>query len=173
LLVESLQDASVTASQIFTRTIGAGEIHNVGIILTAPGGVISFTAQSPIPSPVVNVPSLLSLGGLVGTSAQITFTISEIGGQQAISDASITATDLSTQYGIKILSSQLTITPANFSVVAGGNQQVGVQVSLADLNPGEYLGSLILTSQNGNPVMIPFTLQVQYHTLYLPSIVRN
>jgi hypothetical protein len=173
LLIETLQDVSVTASQTFTQAIGAGETQNVGITVTAPSSVISFTAQSPTSSPVVNLPSSLFLGGLVGTSAQLTFTISETGGQQAISNASITATDLSTQYGIKILSSQLTITPTNFSVAAGSNQQVSVEVNLANLNPGEYLGSLILTSQSGSPVMIPFTLQVQYHTVYLPSIARN
>lgn len=172
LLIESLQNASVTASQTFTQTIGAGEIHNVRIFLTAPGGVISFTAQPPISSPNVSVPSLLSLDGLVGTTVQIKFNVTEIGGQQAISNASIIATDLSTQYGIKILSSQLTITPANFSVVAGSNQQVSVQINLANLDAGEYLGSLILTSQSGSPIMIPLTLRVQYHTLYLPSVIR-
>ena len=173
LLIETLQDVSVTASQTFTQAIGAGETQNVGITVTAPSGVISFTAQSPTSSPAVNLPSSLFLSGLVGTSAQLTFTISETGGQQAISNASITATDLSTQYGIKILSSQLTITPTNFSVAAGSNQQVSVEVNLANLNPGEYLGSLIFTSQSGSPIMMLLTLQVQYHTLYLPLVIRN
>jgi hypothetical protein len=124
-------------------------------------------------SPSVDLPITLSLSGLVGTSAQITFTISETSGQQPINNASITPTDLLTQYGTKILSNQLNITPNNFSVIPGGSRQVNVQVDLANLNPGEYLGSLLFTSQNENPMMIPITLRVQPHTLYLPSIIRN
>lgn len=173
LHIETQQDTAVTASQTFTQAIDAGENHNIGVTLTAPNGTISFTTQPPMTIPVVVVPASLSLRGLVGTSAQFNFPISEIGGQEAISNASITVTDLWTQYGIKISSNQLTITPFHFNLTAGGTQEIDVQVSLADLNPGEYLGSLILTMQNGNPMVIPLTLQVQYHKLYLPCIFRN
>jgi hypothetical protein len=173
LSIQTLQDNSITVSKTFTQAIGIGETQNTGITITAPSGVISFTAQSPMLSPGVDLPSLLSLNGLVGTSAQITFTISETSGQQPFNNASITTTDLLTQYGTKILSNQLNITPNNFSVIPGGSRQVNVQVDLANLNPGEYLGSLLFTSQNENPMMIPITLRVQPHTLYLPSIIRN
>lgn len=172
IVIETLQDDSVTASQTISELIGIGEVQTIGINVTAPDGVINFTAQSPTSAPVVNLPSSISLFGLVGTSAQLTFNISEIGGEQTVSDAYLTTTNLSSYYGIHIPSDQLSITPSTFSLEAGGDQQVIIEVNLTDLEPGEYLGSLLLTSQSGSPVMVPLTLNIKYFTRYLPLITK-
>jgi alpha-tubulin suppressor-like RCC1 family protein len=173
LLVETLQDNLVTAAQTFTQTIGTGTVHHTSIIISAPGGVIAFTAESPTPSPVIDAPDALSLGALAGTSAQLTFTVSETGSQQAIENAAIVASDLASQYGIQIPASRLVISPANFSVGAGGSQMVTLEISLGQLSPGTYHGSLLLTAHNSNPVMIRFTLDIHYHQLHLPVVVKN
>ena len=173
LLVETVQDNLVTAAQMFTQTIDVGIIHYAGIMVSTTGGATTFTAEAPPPSPAIDVPNALSLGALAGTSAQLTFTVSETGNEQAIENAAITAYPLASQYGIQIPASQLVITPANFGVAAGGSQQVTLGVSLDQLSPGIYHGSLLLTAQNSNPVMIRFTLDIKHHELHLPVVVKN
>ncbi|MEA3308113.1 MAG: hypothetical protein U9Q70_01195, partial [Chloroflexota bacterium] len=64
---------------------------------------------------------------------------------------------------------QLVITPGSFTVAAGGSQEVNVQIEL-DVVPGVYQGGLVLTSDNGGTHR---TLEVEFHNLYLPLILRN
>ena len=84
LYIETLQDSSVTDSQVFTQAITAGNTHGSIIALSAPGGTIEFAATSPGLSPKADIPDSLGLAGLVGTSAQATFTVAEASGQQPL-----------------------------------------------------------------------------------------
>jgi hypothetical protein len=134
------------------------------------GGTIGFISQPPTLAPSIVVPDSIAMSGLINSSSIITFTISESGGQQGIDNAVITLSDLSSQYGEHISANQFLITPSTFSIGAGSEQLVTIQVDLNSLYPGEYLGGLILTSENGNPIRIPFVLQIQFLHLYLPCV---
>ena len=158
LHIETLQDFSVTDSQVFTQPITTGETHNSAITLSAPGGTIEFTATSPNPSPVPDIPNSLELIGPADTPARATFTVAETGGQQALQNVVISATDLMDPIGGIISSTLFTITPNSFTVPAGGSQDVDVEVSLAGVTGGEYRGSLVITSDNGGTRMIPVEL---------------
>lgn len=173
LLVETLQGDTVTAAQTFMATINSGVTHQTALIVSAPGGNITFEAEAPTLSATPGAPDTLALSALVGKTAQLTFLVSETNGQQGINNATITATNLATQYGIQIPADWLIITPVNFTVAPGGSQQLTMQVDLNGVLPGVYHGSLLLTSENSSPVMIPVMLEVQYHQLFLSLITRN
>jgi hypothetical protein len=173
LLIETLQDSSVTDSQLFTQTIGVGDTHSVSITLSALGGTIEFTSTSPALSPDIDIPNSLELAGLAGTSTEVVFNVAETGGHQPVNNMTISTTDLVDQLGGTVLASEFSITPASFSLVAGSSQEVAIQINLDSLAPGVYQGSLILTSQNASPVMIPLTLEIQFHSVYLPVVAKN
>ena len=173
LRIETLQGASVTDSQVFTQTAAARETHGSAITLSAPGGTIEFSATSPAPAPLPDIPESLELAGLVGTSAQATFTITETGGQQALQNVTLSATDLMDSLGGTVAGFLPVISPDDFTVSAGGSQQVNAQVSLADVAPGVYRGALVIRSDNGGTQMVPLTLEVQFHQVYLPTIFKS
>jgi uncharacterized protein YijF (DUF1287 family) len=173
LRVETLQGASVTDSEVFTQTTAAEETHGSMITLSAPGGDIQFSAMSPAPSPLLGVPESLTLGGLASTSAQETFTVAETGGQQPLQDVTISATDLMDSLGETVAGSLLSIAPTDFAVSAGGSQQVDVQISLANVAPGTYRGALVIRSDSNGTQMVPLTLAVQFHHVYLPTVLRS
>jgi len=173
LRIETLQDASVTDSEVFTQAIAAGESHGSAITLSAPGGTIEFSATSPAPAPLPGIPESLELAGLVGTSAQGTFTITETGGQQALHNVALSATNLMDSLGGMMLGSMLSIDPTDFTVSAGDSQQVNAQVSLSDATPGVYRGGLVIRSDNGGVQMIPLSLDVQFHQVYLPTVLKS
>ena len=173
LRIETLQDASVTDSEVFTQAIAAGESHGSAITLSAPGGTIEFSATSPAPAPLPGIPESLELAGLVGTSAQATFTITETGGQQALHNVALSATNLMDSLGGMMLGSMLSIDPTDFTVSAGDSQQVNAQVSLSDATPGVYRGGLVIRSDNGGVQMIPLSLDVQFHQVYLPTVLKS
>jgi len=173
LRIETLQDSSVTDSQVFTQAIAAGATQGSTITLSAPGGTIEFTATSPSPCPKSDIPDSLELVGLVGTSAQATFIVAETGGQQSLQNVVISASDLMDQLGGTVSGSLLTIIPDNFTVPAGGSQNVGIEISLVNVAPGTYLGGLVIGSDNGGTRMIPLTLEIGFHYVYLPTIFKN
>jgi hypothetical protein len=173
LRIETLQDFSVTDSQVFTQTIATGDTHGSVIALSAPGGTIEFAATSPGPSPRTNIPDSLELAGLVGASAQATFAVTEASGHQPLENVAVSATDLMDQLGGIVSGSLLTITPDSFTVPADESQDVNVQVSLADLAPGVYQGGLVITSDNGGTHMVRCVLEVQFHLVYLPITLKN
>ena len=173
LRIETLQNSSVTDAQVFTQTVAAGETHGGAITLSAPGGTIQFSATSPTPAPLPGIPESLELAGLVGTSAQATFTITETGGQQALHNVALSATNLMDSLGGMMLGSMLSIDPTDFTVSAGDSQQVNAQVSLSDATPGVYRGGLVIRSDNGGVQMIPLSLDVQFHQVYLPTVLKS
>lgn len=173
VLIETLEDFNVSDTQLFTETIGIGESQGIGITLSDSGGILEFTASSPTNAPFVSIPTSLEISGLVGTSGQLIFSVTEAGGQQPISNVSVSVSDLADQLGGIVSAGKLSITPTNFSVAANDSQSVTVQVDMDGLEPGVYQGGLTLTSQNAGVLMIPFTLEVQFHNVYLPVAMRN
>ena len=171
LLIETLENFTLTDSRLFTEAIGTDEIQVTELLLSDSSGKLEFSAISPSTSPVVSIPGSLDLSELVGTSSQLIFHVNEIGGQQPISNISIFATDLTDQLGGTITPDELSITPSDFSVTANGSQAVNVQVVTDGLMPGVYQGSLVLTTSNAGTFAIPFTLEVQFRKLYLPVVV--
>jgi len=173
LRIETLQDSSVTHSQLFTQAIASGETHGSTIALSAPGSTITFEAAFPAVSPMADIPNALDLTGLAGTSAQVRFAIAETGGQQPWQDIVAFTTDFMDQNGGIITSTLFAISPNSFSIPTGGSQNVNLQIDLAGLLPGMYLGSLVLGSTNGGTNMIPITLEIEFRNQYLPLVLRN
>jgi len=173
LRVETLQGASVTHAEVFTQAIAPGETHGSAITLSTAGGTIEFSATSPTPAPLSDVPESLTLAGLVGTSAQGSCTINETGGQQALQSVDLSATELMDSLGGLVSGSLLSISPDDFTVPAGGSQQLDVQVNLAGVAPGVYRGALVIRSDNAGTRMIPLTLEVQFHQVHLPTIFKS
>jgi uncharacterized protein YijF (DUF1287 family) len=173
LRIEALQGASVTDSQVFTRTIATGETHGSAITLSAYGGTIQFSATSPAPSPLLGVPESLTLAGLVGTSAQGILTVTETGGQQPLQNVTISATDLMDSLGGTVSGSLLSISPDSFTVPAVGSESVDAQVSLSNVAPGTYRGALMIRTDNAGTEMVPLTLEVQFHQVYLPTVLKS
>ena len=173
LHIETLQDSSVTESQIFTQTITSGETQGSQITLSTLGSTIGFTATSPTPSPMAEITDAMKLSGVIGTSAQATFTVAEVGGQQSLQNVVVSATDLMDQLGGIVSGAQLIITPDSFTVSTGSSQEVNIQIDLTNVALSVYRGALVLTSDNSGTHRVQLTLEVQFHSLYLPAIVRN
>jgi len=173
LLIETLENSIVTDSELFTQPIASGEVHRVEITLNDNNGNIEFSAIPPIPSPFVSAPFYLTLADLVGTLAQLTFTISETGGQYPINGIAITCTELSDQLGGVIPASNLLIIPDSFDIVANGSQEISAQVDLSSVSPGIYQGSLIISTQNGGSYRVLFVLDIEFHKIYLPIVTKQ
>jgi len=174
LLIETLEGATITDSQLFTETIEANSYQLAEIALTNPNGIIEFIASPPSPSPIVSAPPSLSLVGLFGTSAELKFDVSEVGGQLPINAVLISITDLTNQIGETIPNNKLTISPNDlFDVGANGSQQIIVQIDLVGLLPGTYQGSIVINTQNAGILMIPFSLEIQFHKINLPVVLKN
>jgi len=173
LCMETWQDSSLTDSEVFTQSIALGETQGSQITLSAPGGTIGFSARSPALSPTAEITDGVELSGLVGTSAQVTFTVAEVGGQQLLQNVVVSPTDLMDQLGGVVSGTQLIIMPNSFTVAAGDSQEVNIQIGLMDVAPGIYRGGLVLTSDSGGTYGMCLTLEVQFHNLYLPIIVKD
>ena len=173
LHIETWQDSSVTNSEVFTQAITPGETQGSQITLSAPGGTINFTATSPAPSPTTGITDAVELSGLAGTSAQATFSVAEVGGHQSLQNVTVSATDLMDQLGGVVSGTQLIVTPDSFTVAAGSSQEVNVQIGLTDVAPGVYQGGLVLGSDSGCARRMRLTLEVRFHNLYLPIILKN
>jgi TolB protein len=173
LLIETLEDKLVTDSELFTQSLTSGETHSVEITLSDGTGNIEFSATPPTASPLISAPASLALAGLVSTSAQLTFTISETGGQYPINGIVITSTELSDQLGGVISASKLSIAPNSFDVATNGSREVSIQIDLSGILPGIYQGSLIISTQNGGSYRVPFVLNIEFHQIYLPVITRQ
>ena len=103
----------------------------------------------------------------------VTATVAETGGQQSLQNVVASFTDLMNQLGGVVSGSLFSVFPDSFSVPAGGIQDVNIQIDLAAVKPGVYHGALVLTSDNGGPYRVPLTLDVQFHEIYLPLVLKN
>jgi len=173
LRLEALQGAAVADAQVFTRTLAAGETHGSALTLSAPGGSLQFSATSPTSIPLAGVPQALTLSGLVSASAQATFSITETGNQHTLEVMTLSATDLTDPLGGAVSGSWLNIDPSPLTVPPGESRNVDVQINLAGVAPGRYRGALIARSVGGGPQLIPLTLNVEFHQVYLPIAFKN
>jgi hypothetical protein len=172
LRIETLQDSLVTDTQLVTQTINANVTQSVAISVTAPGGNIQFASAPPEAVPTVVLPSLLESSGIVGTPAQMTFTVSEAGGQQPVNGIVLSATNLEDQYAGVIPGGQVLITATATTIAPGGSMVMHGYVSLANIPPGIYLGALLFASINGGTHSIPLDLDVQPRRQFLPLIAQ-
>jgi regulation of enolase protein 1 (concanavalin A-like superfamily) len=174
LHVQTLQDGSVSASETFTQAITVGETHGITLTLDAPGGVITFNASSPTSAPLMAItPGDVELAGLMSTKAAITVNIAEIGGQQPLSEVSVSVSDVENQIGQEVTRELFTVTPAVFDVPAGGSQSVQLEIDLANIQPGLYQGGLIVAPANRGSQSTPLSLTVRPFRVFLPLPLRN
>jgi len=174
LSIQTLQDGGVTASAYFTESITLGETQGITLQLSAPGGVINFVASTPATMPKVSVtPGEIEMTGLPGTLAQTAITITETGGQQALNGVSASILDVMNQNGQVVAGTLFTVTPANFSVPAGGSQSIQLKIDLSGIQPGIYQGSLLVVSNNGGSRSIPLSLVVRPFDVFLPITLKS
>jgi uncharacterized protein YijF (DUF1287 family)/uncharacterized membrane protein len=171
--IEAWQGFSLTDSEVFTQATRSGQIQSTEISLSASEGAISLSATSPSLAPAVQVTDLLELSGLFGTSAQGTFAVIETGGSKSLQNGSISASDLMNQLGSVVSGSALSASPESFTVAAGSTQLVDVNIDLSTVDPGVYRGALVLTSENGGTRSVPLTLDVRFHKVVLPLVLRT
>jgi hypothetical protein len=170
VLIETMQGEIVTDSASYTQVIGAGATQRVEVTLQELSDTLLIKSTSLSSSPEVNAPNTILLSGLIGTSAEDQFTISEIGGQISIDNAVIDVVDLVNQAGEMISYKDISIQPAGFTIPPGDHLQVTVQVDLDEDISGLYQGSLILSAENANPVCIPLSVSVQTQKLFIPLV---
>jgi hypothetical protein len=174
LSIQTLQDGGVTASAYFTESIALGETQGITLQLSAPGGVISFVASTPAPMPKVSMtPGEIEMTGLPGTLVQTAINVTETGGQQALNGVSASISDVMNQNGQVVAGTLFTVTPASFSVPAGGSQSIQLEIDLANIQPGIYQGNLLITSTNGGTRSIPLSLVVRPFDVFMPMMLRN
>lgn len=173
LAVQTFQNGGPTATSIFTQTISSGETQGIDLQLSAPGGVITLSASSPTSRPQMSLaPSPIQISGSSGSVISTTFAISEKSNFRALNGVAITAGALMDEVGDTIPATALKVTPSSFNVAAGGSQNVQLQVNLANVSTGLYLGSLLVSSANGGVQSLPVSVKVAAKTLYLPLITR-
>lgn len=173
LTIQTLQNGSQTAISTFTQTISSGETQGVSLQLSAPGGVITFSASSPGSLPNVKVtPSPIEMSGLPSGSINTSVSVNETSNRQALNGAVVSIGDLMNQAGQTIPGPSFQVTPLSFDVAAGGSQNVQLQINLSNISPGVYLGNLIITSTNNGVQSIPLSLKVDAYNLNLPLIMR-
>jgi hypothetical protein len=174
LSIQTIQDDSVTASAYFTKPITSGETQGVTLQLDAPGGVITFTTSTPAVIPSVEVePAEIQVTGLPDMLAHTVVTITEVSNQQAFNGILINVSDVMNQAGQVIAGTSFAVTPDGFDVPAGGSQSVQLEIDLANLEPGLYQGSLVITSANGGSRSIPLSLAVKRWRVFLPLTLKN
>lgn len=158
----------------FDQPIGAGEVHvfRVRAKVNKYGFLDPYIA-GPTSAPIIELPEILQLFHQVGMSTQVQFDVTEVGGDQALENATLSVANLTDQIGRMLPSDTLTITPSQFEVFPGKGQQISIRIAREHLAPGTYWGAIILSSANGPTVEIPLKLDVQpetSHVLYLPTI---
>ena len=174
LSVQTLQDGDVTASAYITESVAPGETQGIILQLSAPGGVISFVVSTPAPMPKVSVtPGEIEMTGLPGTSIQTAITVTETGDQQALNGVSASIIDIMNQNGQVVAGTLFIVTPASFSVPAGGSQRIQLEIDLSGIQVGIYQGSLLIVSTNGGSRSIPLSLVVRPFDVFLPITLKS
>lgn len=173
LTIQTLENGGLTATSTFTQTISNGEIQGIPLQLSAPGGVITFSASSSTLLPNVNItPSPIQMSGLPSSLANTSVTVNETSNRQALNGAAASIGTLMDQSGQTIPGTLFTVTPSSFNIAPGGSQNVQLQINLTNISPGVYLGNLMITSTNGGVQSVPLSMKVQAYTLNLPLIMR-
>ena len=174
LIIQTIQDDSVTASAHFTRPIAYGETQGVAVQLDVAGGIISFTTSTPAVIPEVGVePAQIQLAGLPDTLVHTMITINEVSDQQAINGVSISVSDAMNQVGQVITGTSFVVTPTSFDVPAGGSQTVQLEIDLANVEPGLYQGGLVIASASGGSQLVPLSLLAGGTRVHLPIVLKN
>ena len=122
LNIETLQDGAQTQGSPVTiaQSINSGATHQIDIELELRQGEIRFKS-TPVasPAPRLQTPSHLELNASAGSTAQLAFDISEMGGILPVNNASLTATELKSQMGGTISAARLALSPGTFSLSPG------------------------------------------------------
>jgi hypothetical protein len=160
LTVETLQDGFLTSATVHTQTIRAGALQSAPITLQQVDGILTMTADAPVPIPALATPATVNLQGLSGNVLHTTFGVTETTGQVAFAGRIVSVTDLVAQDGTIVAGSLVHVTPENFSMAAGASQVIQVTFDTSGVTPGMYQGSMILTSMNGESSRVPFSIQV-------------
>jgi Carbohydrate binding domain len=173
LTIQTLQNGGLTAASTFAQAISNGETQGIPLQVSAPGGVITFSALSSASLPNVNItPSPIQMSGLASSLANTSVTVNETSNRQALNGAVASIGTLMDQSGQTIPGTLFTVTPSSFNIAAGGSQNVQLQINLTNISPGVYLGNLMITSANGGVQSVPLSLKVEAFTINLPLILR-
>jgi hypothetical protein len=175
LNIATLQNSAHTQGSptTLTQLITAGATHDVDISLEMRQGEIRFkSTPTASPVPLVGAPAHLELTAFSGSTAQLAFEISELGGILPLNNASLAASQLKSQMGGTISASRLSLSPDTFSLSPSASQNLILAIDLDGILPAMYQGSLKLTSGDAHPVTIPLTVIVEPYRISLPLLIR-
>lgn len=172
--IQTFHGGSLTALTTFTETIGVSETHGISLTLSAPGGVISFSASAPAAAPrMAFLSEEIRLGGLTGTTAAVTVTITEAGGALPLEQVSVALSGLENQMGRVLAGGLFSVSPAAFDLPAGAQQEVRLEIDLGELLPGLYQGALMVGSADGGTRSVSLSLFIEPLRAYLPLLMSQ
>lgn len=170
--IETWQDDNLIERVTYTRTLSAGETHEINIRLEYKQSALRIKSTSFASAPTIAQPDALELSAETGSIASSQFTISETGGILPLNNADLSATDLRNQSGGILPAGRLSFSPDPFSLPAGESQAVVLNVNLNGVLPGLYQGSVRIVSGNSSPVSIPLSVFVYPYRRFLPMLLR-
>ena len=125
----TLQDGAHTqgSPRTLTQAIAAGATQRVEISLETRQGEMRFKSTPSVsPAPLVGAPAHLELSAPTGSTAQLSFAVSELGGALSIDNASLSASELKSQMGGTIAASRLSLSPGAFTISPGASQDLHI-----------------------------------------------
>jgi len=160
----------------FTEDIKKGEVQVVRIDLNRTGP-ISFMVKDPIAIPAIEIPEEIRLLGITGGSASATLEISEKNGEMPLINANVSIMALLPHLGPGLPDSQVQIIPENFELLAGSKRHIDIQIDLQGVNPGLYLSSLLIRSDDSVTYRVRIMLIVRdingVGRMFLPLVTKS
>lgn len=165
------QEDQVVSSASYSGVIAPGTAQGTFLNVAAIEGALTIFSTTPEVLPQMAAePTGLALTIRPGTSGQQGFTVRELGGQRAVEDITVFATNLLSEGGVSIPASSVRFDPATFDLPAGQSQTVNMAIAVSsDIPPGRYQGQIVIESVNAGAKRIDLVVQ-RPHVAYAPAI---
>ena len=159
LTVNGIQDGNSVTSNTYDGQITMGESLATTVTSTALEGALTllYGPLTVLPTLEVTPPQIETTVEL-NTVKQVTFKVSEMGGQETLHSVNIYCTDI-TGIGGTITGSQVTFDKSNFDVAPGGEETVTASIPIPAVFEGSCTGSIIVESLDGGAKSISVVLK--------------
>lgn len=167
LSVSYVIDDIVQETIFYSGSLNSGQQVASPLVFTPNASGNKLSVERPSPSPIIEIPSLLTI------TSTASLLITELSSVSDVTGIHLTMSDLQTQEGLIIPASALSVSENNFSITSGGNKNILVNIAWPGKAGSTYRGQLVLTSQNGISRQIPIEfIPNQDYSIYLPAILR-
>ncbi len=162
LMILGLDDGQTVTSSSYQGTITDGQRYSTSTTVTAMEGPITLLYEELDSLPLMDVtPDTIEIFAQAGQVAEVTFTVSETGGDEILNGVSIFCSDL-TGPGGTIDGSGVTFTPNHFDVSAGDSTLVTAYISVSAGFTGTATGEIIVESTDGGTQTVSISLSTAY-----------